>query len=111
MKVAVTSGRTAKVPSVAKKSPKGTSLKKPITGRMSAAMMPRVIRTETKAETNRTVVMTFSPGRERPRRSMGEAPGRPAPRDEPAPVLLWLLMRCEVSDQPEMPWRALSVLP
>ena len=43
IRVAVTSGRTANSPSMAKKSPNGTSPKKSTTGSIRAAMMPKVM--------------------------------------------------------------------
>ena len=46
MRVAVTSGSTANLPSKAKKSPRGTSPKKWRTGSIRAAMMPNVMAIE-----------------------------------------------------------------
>ena len=82
MKVPATSGRTANWPSVAKKSPKGTSAKKSSTGRMSATMIPTVIATDRNAESIRMPRMTVSAGRALRLRS-GTA-DRPVLADGPA---------------------------
>ena len=84
------SGSTAYCPSVAKKSPNGTSAKKSMTGRIRATMMPTVMATDRRAEPIRMPRITVSAGRAR-RLRLG-APGRPAPWDGPAPVLEMLLM-------------------
>ena len=52
--------------------------------------MPNVMATEISADATRTALMTLSPGRDLALRST--AGGRPAPEDEPAPLLELLLM-------------------
>ena len=56
-----------------------------MTGSMRAAMMPNVMATEINADATSTPLMTRSPGRDLAPRST--AGGRPAPKDEPAPLL------------------------
>jgi hypothetical protein len=68
---------------VAKKSPRGTSLKKSIAGCRIAAMMPSVITIDRTAASCSSVLMIASPGRDRAERSGAG----PAPEGEPGSMV------------------------
>ncbi len=105
IKVPATSGTTAYSPSVAKKSPNGTSRKKSITGLISAITIPNEIAIESRLQISSTALMTASPGRDFGVRSIGAA-GRPAPAGGPALVSVVLMSGAGAPGQPEMPSRA-----
>ncbi len=103
IRVPATSGRTAKSPSVAKKSPNGISWKKSMTGRMSAMTIPNEMAIDSSADSTSSALMTASPGRDFARRSTVAA-GRPAPGGGPALASDALLIRLDRTlDQPAMP--------